>query len=141
MAGMMFTSIGTCEENSKDSTKIGLIESVVGVVLLLIAFYYWYRAGWYTSLGFSVSLLGFLFFLNGTQNDSEYIPVLSLSIGILFELIAIYLWKFLELNRYAVFIGGFVGAFILRAMWKVLYEKDYWFKKKGVVFVMTPFFI
>lgn len=125
MAGMMFTSIGTCEENSKDSTKIGLIESVVGVVLLLIAFYYWYRGGWYTSLGFTTSLLGFLFFLNGIQSDSEYIPFLSLSVCILFELVTIYLWMFLKINGYAVFLGGFLGSLILKAMYKVFYEKVY----------------
>ena len=141
MAGMMFTSIGTYEENSKDSTKIGFIESAVGVVLLLIAFYYWYRAGWYTSLGFSVSLLGFLFFLNGTQNDSEYIPVLSLSIGILFELIAIYLWIFLELNGYIVFLGGCLGGLMLKAMWSVFYEKNYWIKKRSYVFHDSLFYI
>ena len=125
MAGMMFTSIGTYEENSKDSTKIGFIESVVGVILLLIAFYYWYRCGWYTSLGFATSLISVLFFLNGAQNDSEYIPILSLSVGILFAIATIYLWMFLELNGYVVFLGGFLGGLILKAMWSVLYEKNY----------------
>ena len=124
-AGMLFSLMGTNSDNDGDSTGIDILETVIGVVLIFIALYYLYREGWYTSLGFITSLLGFLFFLNGTQSDSEYIPVLSLSVGILFELAAIYLWIFLELNGYAVFIGGFVGALILRAMWKVLYEKDY----------------
>ena len=124
-AGMMFTFMGTSGEDSKDSTRIGFIETVIGVVLLAIALYYWYRMGWYASLGFATSLIGFLFFLGGTQNDSEYIPILSLSVGILFVLAAIYLWMFLELNGYIVFIGGFLGGLILRAMWKVFYEKNY----------------
>ena len=125
IAGMIFTSIGTYGENSKDSTRIGFIQSVVGVVLLLIAFYYWYRGGWYTSLGLATSLTSVLFFLNGVQNDSEYVPILSLSVGILFALATIYLWMLLELNGYIVFIGGFLGGLMLKAMWSVFYEKNY----------------
>jgi hypothetical protein len=124
-AGILFTFLGTYGEDREVPTEVGLMETIIGIVLLFIAFYYWYRGGWYASLGFSTSLLGFIFFLNGTQSDSEYIPVLSLSVGMLFGLATIYLWIFLELNGYAVFIGGFIGALILRAMWKVLYEKDY----------------
>ena len=138
-AGMMFTFMGTSGEDSKDSTRIGFIETVIGVVLLAIALYYWYRMEWYASLGFATSLIGFLFFLGGTQNDSEYIPILSLSVGILFVLAAIYLWMFLELNGYVVFIGGFLGGLILRAMWKVFYEKDYWIKKKESCLSWLPF--
>ena len=124
-AGMMFTFMGTSGEDSKDSTRIGFIETVIGVVLLAIALYYWYRMEWYASLGFATSLIGFLFFLGGAQNDSEYIPILSLSVGILFALATIYLWMFLELNGYVVFLGGFLGGLILKAMWSVLYEKNY----------------
>ena len=139
MSGMFFSLMGTYSENSEDSTGIGILETVIGIVLLFIAFYYWYRGGWYTSLGFSTSLVGFFFFLNGTQSDSEYIPVLSLSVGILFALATIYLWMFLEINGYIVFLGGLLGGLILKAMCKVFYEKDYWIKK-GAVFIMTPFF-
>jgi len=139
MSGMLFSLMGTYSENSEDSTGIGILETVIGIVLLFIAFYYWYRGGWYTSLGFSTSLVGFFFFLNGTQSDSEYIPVLSLSVGILFALATIYLWMFLEINGYIVFLGGLLGGLILKAMCKVFYEKDYWIKK-GAVFIMTPFF-
>jgi len=125
MSGMLFSLMGTYSENSEDSTEIGILETVIGIVLLFIAFYYWYRGGWYTSLGFSTSLVGFFFFLNGTQSDSEYIPVLSLSVGILFALATIYLWMFLEINGYIVFLGGLLGGLILKAMCKVFYEKDY----------------
>lgn len=124
-AGMLFSLMGTNTENDEDSTGIGVLETIIGVVFIFIALYYWYRGGWYTSLGFTTSLLGFLFFLNGTQSDSEYIPVLSLSVGILFELAAIYLWMFLAINGYIVFIGGLLGGLILKAMCKVFYEKDY----------------
>ena len=124
-AGMLFSFMGTNSENNDDSTGIGILETIVGVVLLFIAFYYWYRGGWYTSLGFAASLLGFLFFLNGTQSDSEYKPFLSLSVGILFELVTIYLWMFLRINGCAVFLGGLLGSLILKAMCKVFYEKDY----------------
>lgn len=124
-AGMIFTFMGTRGEDSEDSTRVGLIETVMGVVLLAIALYYWYQGGWYESLGFVTSLIGFLFFLNGIQNDSDYIPILSMSVSILFVLAAIYLWMFLELNGYVIFIGGFLGGLILRAMWKIFYEKDY----------------
>lgn len=139
-AGMLFSLMGTNSDNDGDSTGIDILETVIGVVLIFIALYYWYREGWYTSLGFITSLLGFLFFLNGTQSDSEYIPVLSLSVGILFALATIYLWMFLEINGYIVFLGGLLGGLILKAMCKVFYEKDYWIKK-GAVFIMTPFFL
>ena len=138
-AGMLFSFMGTNSENNEDSTGIGILETIVGVVLIFIALYYWYRGGWNTSLGFTTSLLGFLFFLNGTQSDSEYIPVLSLSVGILFELAAIYLWMFLELNGYIVFIGGLLGGLMLKAMWSVFYEKNYWIKKKELCFPWLPF--
>ena len=124
-AGLLFSLMGTNSDNDGDSTGIDILETVIGVVLIFIALYYWYREGWYTSLGFITSLLGFLFFLNGTQSDSEYIPVLSLSVGILFELAAIYLWMFLRINGCAVFLGGLLGSLILKAMCKVFYEKDY----------------
>ena len=125
MAGMLFSLIGTNSEKNEDSTVIDILETVIGVVLIFIALYYWYRGGWYTSLGFTTSLLGFLFFLNGTQSDSENIPVLSLSVGILFELAAIYLWMFLEINGCIVFLGGLLGSWIIKAMCTVFYEKDY----------------
>ena len=140
-AGMLFSLMGTNTENDEDSTGIDILETVIGVVLIFIALYYWYREGWYTSLGFITSLLGFLFFLNGTQSDSEYIPVLSLSVGILFELAAIYLWMFLEINGCAVFLGGLLGSLILKAMCKVFYEKDYWTKKKELCLSWLPFLI
>jgi len=124
-AGMMFTSMGTYGENSKDYTRIGLIQSVVGVVFLLIAFYYWYQGGWYTSLGIATCLTSVIFFLNGAQNVSDHLPILSLSVGVLFALITIYLWIFLELNGHVVFIGGFLGGLFLKAMWSVFYEKNY----------------
>ena len=140
MSGMIFTSIGTYEENSKDSTKVGFIQSIVGVVLLLIAFYYWYRGGWYTSLGLATSLTSVIFFLNGIQNDSDYVPILSLSVGILFALATIYLWMFLKLNGPIVFLGGLLGGLMLKAMWSVFYEKNYWIKKKELCFPWLPFF-
>lgn len=129
-AGMMFTFMGTSGEDSKDSTRIGFIETVIGVVLLAIALYYWYRMEWYASLGFTTCLISFLFLFSGLKNDSDYKPILSLSVSILFALATIYLWMFLRLNEFIVFIGGFIGALILRVMWKVFYEKDYWIKKK-----------
>ncbi len=140
-AGMLFSFMGTNSENNDDSTGIGILETIVGVVLLFIAFYYWYRGGWYTSLGFAASLLGFLFFLNGTQSDSEYKPFLSLSVGILFELVTIYLWMFLRINGCAVFLGGLLGSLILKAMCKVFYEKDYWNKKRSYVCHDSLFYI
>lgn len=140
-AGMLFSLMGTNSENNDDSTGIGILETIVGVVLLFIAFYYWYRGGWYTSLGFTASLLGFLFFLNGTQSDSEYKPFLSLSVGILFELVTIYLWMFLRINGCAVFLGGLLGSLILKAMCKVFYEKDYWNKKRSYVCHDSLFYI
>ena len=124
-AGMMFTFMGTSGEDSKDSTRIGFIETVMGVVLLGIALYFWYKGGWYESLGFTTCLISFLFLFSGLKNDSDYKPILSLSVSILFALATIYLWMFLRLNEFIVFIGGFIGALILRAMWKVFYEKDY----------------
>ena len=139
MSGMIFTSIGTYEENSKDSTKVGFIQSIVGVVLLLIAFYYWYRGGWYTSLGLATSLTSVIFFLNGIQNDSDYVPILSLSVGILFALATIYLWMFLKLNGPIVFLGGLLGGLMLKAMWSVFYEKNYWIKKKELCLSWLPF--
>ena len=80
-AGMLFSLMGTNSENDGDSTGIDILETVIGVVLISIALYYWYRGGWYTGLGFTTSLLGFLFFMNGTHSDSEilWLPILSLS--------------------------------------------------------------
>ena len=124
-AGMLFSLMGTNSDNDGDSTGIDILETVIGVVLIFIALYYWYRGGWYTSLGLATSLTSVIFFLNGIQNDSDYVPILSLSVGILFALTTIYLWMFLKLNGPIVFLGGLLGGLMLKAMWSVFYEKNY----------------
>lgn len=123
--GVIMTMMGTFGENDAETFKMGIVFCIIGVIFYIISFYYWYQSGWYTSLAFTTFTLCCLSLINSMQCDSNRKPVLSLSMSLLFVIITAYVWITTEIDIVMVCVGGVIVSLLLKALWKIIYERDY----------------
>ena len=130
LIGTIFTFMGTSKDEEENISKFGIIYCVLGLLFYFISFYYWYKGGWYTSMGIALCSLISITFINVILCKKDCIPLFSIAVCVLISLATIYVWMFLELNGILILISGIVIGIIIQSIWRLIYRESWKFKNQ-----------
>ena len=126
--GVSITLMGASGEQGKDTLKMGIRFCVIGLILCLISFYYWYVSGWYTSMAIVTCMLSYICIHNAIKGINDYVPRLSISLLLLFASITIYVCVAHRIDIPFVLLLGVFAGIISTYIWKIVYNKLFWTK-------------
>lgn len=123
LSGVAITLMGASGEQESDTLKIGGIFCSIGLLFCTIAFYYWYKSGWYLSMSIATCALSYICIMNALKCKRNYIPRYSASLTLLFTGITIYMCIVHEINIILILLVGVFVGIILKYIWTVVSDK------------------
>jgi len=143
LIGTIFTFMGTSKDEEENISNFGIIYCILGLLFYFISFYYWYKGGWYTSMGIALCSLISITFINVILCKKGYIPLFSIAVCVLISLATIYVWMFLKLNGILIITSGFAIGIIIQSIWRLIYRESWKpkIKKRSYVYHDSLFYL
>ena len=143
LLGTVFTFMGTSKDEEETISKLGIIYCTLGLIFYFISFYYWYKGGWYTSMGIALYALISITFINILFCKKNCFPLVSIAVWVLVSLATLYACMFLKLNcgTFVLIVGTVIGI-IIQTIWRLTYGRESWKlqnQKKELCLSWLPF--